>query len=541
MRKSALVSLALLAICFTGLGSVLPSLASSIKVQNGSPAQPEIIAEGWSKTWGGSGKDASHHMVLDASGNVFIAGEFAGLIDFNPDPVKTDWHSSNNGTTDAFLCKFSADGIFQWAKTWGGGPAGGTGMVGRDVPNGLGVDSAGNVYVTGPFQYTVDFNPAPAKMDNRTSNSGASNNIFLSKFAPDGTFRWVRAWGPSDAGGESYSLVIDSSDHIYVVGDFSGKSTTAIDFDPDPVKTDLHFNHPADPATGITFFDSFLSKFDSNGNLEWAETWGGEGYDDGPGVGLDGSGNVYVTGMYGSKNINFDPDGGAEGLNHPSTEGGAKVDVFLSKFTSTGDFQWVRTWGGTGDDVGEAVLVDEANNIYLGGRFACTDCVLNPGGPAAFHSNGALDAFLMEYDADGNLAWVRTWGGSGDTENDAIGGLVMDEQNNLYATGLFAGTVAFDSGTNTVTSKGLSDAFLIKFSPDGAYQWVQTWGGAGDDWGYYLAVRAGRYYVAGAYADTVDFDPGSGSDSHTSNGGQDAYVVRFLSWTDFLHIPVIVK
>ena len=281
---------------------------------------------------------------------------------------------------------------------------------------------------------------------------------------------------------------------------------------------DIHPNHPPTPGSPFgLLFDAFLSKFDSSGNFLWAKTWGGEGYDDGPGVAVDSLGNVYVGGMYASTDptLNFDPAGGSGAHGHPAHDSGIVVDVFLSKFASDGTFQWVRTWGGQGtDEVGQTVAVDRSNNVYVAGRFGCVPCDFNPWGIADLHSShGNLDAFVSKFDSNGNFQWAKTWGGLAGTQ---LAGLATDGSNNVYATGIFANTVDFGSGSG-VSSHGLWDAFLSKFDSYGNFQGAETWGGPGDDGGNKLARdAAGNVYVAGWFRGTVDFDPGSGVDNHTA-------------------------
>lgn len=471
---------------------------------------------GWTRTFGGAADDIVHDVIVDVSGNVYVAGEFVGTVDFDPDPVKTDIHSSHNGTIDAFLAKYSPSGTFLWAKTWGGGPVGGTGFMGRDIASGLGLDRQGNVYVSGHYQYTVDFNPAGGAT--RTSNAVTMNNVYLSKFAPDGTFEWVRTWGAANGGAEGYSLAVDASDNVYVVGDFSG---TSCDFNQDGPTHDVHVNHG--------FFDAYLVKFASDGTFRWAKTWGGEGYDDGPGVIVDRAGRVYVAGMYASQTIDFDPDGGGV-TNHPAHDSGAVVDVFLSKFDSDGRLLWVRTWGGQGGtDAGEALAIDGANNVYVGGRFESVDCDFNPGGTPDLHSSrGAADAFVSKFAPDGTFQWARTWGGSG---RDGAGGLAVDGANNVYVTGLVTGTVDVDQAhaSGTVTSNGLEDVFLVKWTASGAFRWAETWGGVGTDYAYRMAIdRLSRVYVVGGFRGAVDFDTSAGVDTHVSAGGSDGFLRRVM-------------
>ena len=465
----------------------------------------------WAKTWGGISNDAAHSVAVDGSGNVYVVGAFVGTVDFDTGSGTNT--QTSHGKQDAFLCKYNSSGAFQWAKTWGG--------IGRDVANAVALDDSGRVYVTGPFQNTVDFNPNPSVTSNRASNAGAMNNIYISKFDPDGNLEWVKTWGPSDGGAESYGLAVDASNNVYAVGDFAGSTCN---FNPWNGGSDIHTNHIAVPL----FFDAWLSKFDSNGNFKWARTWGGEGYDDGPGVAVDGSGNVYVAGMYASITNDFDPGPGVCCL--PAHNSGFVCDVFLSKFNSQGTFQWARTWGQQGyDDIADVVVVDGENNVYLAGRYASPTCNFNPWGTADIHTNqgGAFDAWVSKFNSSGTFQWARTWGGN---SNDPVGGLAVDAANRLYVLGTFGGTVDFDPAPASFdihVSNGKEDVALSLFDSTGDFLWAGTWGGTGSDWGYRLAVDGvGPVYATGSFSNSCNFNPWGGADIHATQGQADAFLCK---------------
>ncbi|MBI5030524.1 MAG: hypothetical protein HZB51_08350 [Chloroflexi bacterium] len=436
-------------------------------------------------------------------------------------------------------------------------------VCGRDAANGVSVDGAGNVYVSGLYQNTVDFgdgNPIASNAWNSCPMPG--NNVFVSKFTSDGTFQWVRTWGGT-TGGESYNVAVDTvNGYVYVQGDWStAHISVPVDFNP----TGNGSGH--DPHTNHGFYDAFLSKWDLQGNFQWAKTWGGEAYDDGTTVTVDNAGNVYVAGMYASININFDPDGtNPLGLGHPANVTpsipvyGRNVDVFLVKFDNSnhGNFQWVRTWGGLDiDDAAGAVLVDHVNDVYVGGRFGCPSCDFNAGptgtsDPHQTHNpappsatfqqkNDALDAFLAKYDPNGNYFWARTWGGDG---WDTTIGLAVDRLNNVYTTGFFTSTANFDeigAGDNHV-SNGNRDVFLNKFDSTGTFRWAQTWGASGEDDGFgIVSDGADHLYVVGTFAGMVDFNPGSAVDNHTARGIGDVFLTKFQWLPHNLFLPLIVK
>jgi hypothetical protein len=510
------------------------SLASQTSPALAASTNLSATVYSWAKTWGGSSDDGANHVAVDGSGNLYVVGDFVGTVDFDPDPAKTDIHTSHKGTIDAYLSKFDSTGAFQWARTWGGAPAGTpqNAFDGRDTAYGVGVDSLGNAYVVGPFRYTVDFNPDPTITETFTSNADSENNIYLSKFTPDGTFQWVKTWGPTNGSAEGYNVVVYGN-YLYVAGDFRGDC----DFNPWGAP-DVHLNHGTAPYG----FDAFLSKFDLNGTFIWAKTWGGEGYDDGPGVAVDGSGNVYVAGMYASQTINFDPADGSEGLGHPAHDSGIVVDVFLSKFDSSGNFQWVRTWGGQGaEDAMGTVAVDGTNNVYVAGRSASINCDFNPGGTPDIHSsNGDLDAFVSKFDSSGTFQWAKTWGGSG---GDEATGLAVDGAGHVYTAGRFHNTVDFNpgSGVDNHTSNGQYDISLSQFDSSGNFNWAKTWGGSGDDISGVTVDGSGNVYAAGGFVGLVDFDPGSGVDNHTAIGGSDAFLSMFtqLPLDKFVYLPLV--
>jgi hypothetical protein len=241
------------------------------------------------------------------------------------------------------------------------------------------------VYVTGYFTGTsVDFNPDPIAVDPHSSNG--AEDIFLSKFDSSGTFVWARTWGGSDNfwGDWGYGVAVDGSGNAYVTGYFWGDS---VDFDP---------GTSVDPHSTNGDYDIFLSKFDSNGTFVWARTWGGSGEDDGYGVDVDGSGNVYVTGYFQDNSVDFNPDPTAV---DPHSSNGYN-DIFLSKFDSNGTFVWARTWGGSDSDIGYGIAADGSGNVYVSGCFQ-GNVDFDPGSGVDNHtSNGAGDVFLSKFPPD---------------------------------------------------------------------------------------------------------------------------------------------
>ncbi|MFZ5821521.1 MAG: S-layer homology domain-containing protein [Chloroflexota bacterium] len=501
--------------------------------------QSTVLTFAWTKAWGGSADVIASNVTVDKSGNLYVVGQFSGTVNFDPaGPNPGATRTSYNGTADAFVSKFDANGALIWVRTFGGGPANPNLICGvyptgdgRETVNGVGLDSMGNIYISGLFQYTVDFGSGFIGTSNVTPHQDmcgvtgrSGNNIFVARLSPDnGTTIWARTWGGT-AGSESYSLVVDKSNNIYVQGDWStGVGGNPVNFNPVTTGVpDLHYNQGA--------FDSFLSKFDMNGNLIWAKTWGGEGYDDGPGVALDSKGNVYVAGMYASKTIIYNPANNYQAVPlPPANDSGGLTDVFLVKFDPNGTSLWVRTWGGPGTvDAGGPITVDSADNVYIGGRFGCSPCAFNPPVSATPRSNGAADAFVAKYDSDGNFKWIQTWGDAGE---DMSSGLVTDAANNIHVSGIYAGTVNFNPNGAAAwhTSNGAWDASLSEFDTNGNYRNAWVWGGSGNDIAAGMVMlETNVMYLVGNFTGTnVNFNPNGGADFHSSHGGSDGYLSMF--------------
>jgi hypothetical protein len=488
------------------------------------------------KTWGSSGSFVIvSRLARDDTGNLYVVGEFSGTVNFDPAHLNSNAIvTSSNHTTDAYLVKFDSNRNFQWVRTWGTG--GVPGFVGsaRDAANGVAVDTSGDVYVAGLYQGAISFGTGITFTSNGVYSNQLYNNIYVAKFNSNGTAQWAHTWGGT-TGGEAYSIAVDKiNGYVYVQGDWSTAPLTGtVDFNQnDPAHPDVHsFNGG---------YDAFLSKFDLAGNFQWARTWGGNGYDDGDSVAVDSSGNIYVCGMYGSTNINFDPNGSDLGKGHehgPTTDLMRNVNVFLSKFKINGDFLWVRTWGGLNtEDAGGSVVTDGLGNVYAGGRFNCTNCNFN-GDPVAtpviVSSTGNQDGFVSKYDASGTFLWTSTWGGS---NNENASNLVVDASNNLYVAGMVGGV------RNSIFAYIAGDAYFAKLSHNGSTQWTKTWGGTGFDNISGLVVdSAGNAYLAGNFQNTVDFDPSNSVDNHTATGTKDAYLMTFVAqWiTDTLYLPFI--
>ena len=245
----------------------------------------------WAKQFNGTNGDVCYGMVVDAIQNVYTTGLFYETCDFDPGPgtyALTAKFTPGN-FSDVFICKLDINGNFVWAKQMGG-------TLG-DVAMSIALDNAGNIFTTGKFQGTADYDPGPG-IANLTA--GAYYATFISKLDNNGNFIWAKQFDDISGGCEGMSVATDVSGDVYTTGIFYG----TIDFDPGgPV-----FTYQSDPGGDI-----FISKLDANGNFVFAKQIGGASFDDGISMNVDAAKNIYVTGYFFDQ-VDFDPGPGVYNL-----------------------------------------------------------------------------------------------------------------------------------------------------------------------------------------------------------------------------------
>ncbi|MBX2964146.1 MAG: gliding motility-associated C-terminal domain-containing protein [Cyclobacteriaceae bacterium] len=278
---------------------------------------------------------APYRIALDGSGNIHLSGFFNGTVDF--DPGTGVFNLTSAGSRDIFITKLNTNGELIWAKR--------IGSTQLDDGRSIAVDNMGNVYTTGFFMGTVDFDPGAAVF-NLTSTG--SEDIFVSKLDADGNFVWAVGIGAAnfDTG---QGIAVDDTG-VYTTGYFQGTA----DFDPGAGVLNL---------TSAGDRDIFVLKLDLNGNLVWAKNIGGAARDDGRDIAVDANGNVYATGFF-QGTVDFDPGAGIVNKTSAGT-----LDIFVLKLNATGNFEWVRRVGGIDWDQGAKIYVDGGNNIYLTGHY----------------------------------------------------------------------------------------------------------------------------------------------------------------------------
>jgi hypothetical protein len=356
-----------------------------------------------------------------------------------------------------------------------------------DYGYGIAVDTSGNVYVTGQSYATWGSPVRPY---------AGSGDAFAAKLNNSGALQWHTFLGGS-VNDHGSGIAVDSSGNVYVTGDSYAT-----------------WGSPVRPFAGGTF-DAFAAKLNNSGALQWNTFLGGSGTDEGNGIAVDASGNVYVAGTsnatWGSPVRPF-----TEFVYHP--------DAFAAKLNGSGALQWDTFLGGSAEDHGLGIAVDTSGNVYVVGESNATW-----GSPVRpFNGSGYYDAFAAKLNGSGVLQWNTFVGGSSD---DYGQGIAVDASGNVYVTGYSLASW----GSPVRFYAGGVDAFAAKLNGSGVLQWNTFLGSSTYDWGNGIAVdTSGNVYVAGYSSATW------GSPIRPFGGGSyDAFAAKLngsgaLQWNTFL-------
>jgi hypothetical protein len=406
----------------------------------------------WVKAIGALQNDVPLSIALDQNGNILVTGHFFGPTDFDPGTGVTTLTS--NGVRDIFVLKLDPNGNFLWAKSMGG--------TGDDTGNAIATDNNGNVYTTGEFNGTVDFDPG-AGTSNLTSNGNV--DVFIQKLDANGNFQWATNVGGVNPD-RGFGITTDATGNVYTTGLFVG----TVDFDPGAGALNLT----------STQLDAFIQKLDANGNLVWAKSMGGSSWDVGQSICIDANGNVLTTGYF-STTADFDPGAGVANI---TATGGR--DIFIQKLDVDGNFIWVKKMGGTSDDFGYSIDTDAQGNVYSTGEFSST-ADFNPGTATLnLTSSGFSDIYYQKLDENGNFIWAVKIGGISIEIGQAI---TIDAAGDILCTGYFGDEIDFNTGpgvTNLLAVGGNSEVYIQKFASGncqptsavdvqadcGAYTWI---------------------------------------------------------------------
>jgi len=337
----------------------------------------------------------------------------------------------------------------------------------------IATDDSENVYFGGFYTDSISFGPYILAGNHSPQYYGC---IYIAKFDSSGNIKWAKTSVniSTSAGATAGTICVDAFGNCYTTGQFNG----IISFG-------------SDTLTSIAA-DIFLVKYDSHGNVLWANRAGGAGANlISQAVATDSYGNVFITGGFNLSAV-FGPD--------TLTSAGGK-DIFLAKYDSFGNLLWVKSVGGSGLEYAWGVATDASGNAYITGLFASSTLSF---GLDTLRTTTGDCIFLAKYDSLGNLKWAKSSVG---TTNDYGYAVAIDSTQDIYITGSFT-SPAISFGSDTLFNAGNEDAFIVKYDSSGSVLWAKNLGGSADDEGYYIAAdKYGKIYLTGRFispAITID-------------------------------------
>ncbi|MDQ4140245.1 MAG: gliding motility-associated C-terminal domain-containing protein, partial [Bacteroidota bacterium] len=286
----------------------------------------------------------------------------------------------------------------------------------------------------------------------------------------------------------------DGSGNSYVTGYFRASATFG-----------------AFTLTGLGRDDAFLVKYDANGNVLWAKNAGGNvgtGSTVGTDVVVAPSGECYLMGFFYGP-VTFD------GVTLPgSNNQEIKKDVFLAKYSATGDVLWAKQIYNPDDDSPGGITLDLTGNCYTTGSFIGTATF----DTISLTSHGADDAFLVKYNPAGKVLWAKNMGGP---SRDYGIDLAYQPEGKIFLTGTFSGTAVFQD--TVLTSKGAADVFIGRWEEEQKVFLIQAGGEAQDNVSKIAIDSTGNAYITGSFEKSSSF----GDISVSSRGNQDVFVAKF--------------
>lgn len=382
--------------------------------------------EQWAIQAGGKYSDVSTGIDIDNNNNVYITGHF------QQDALFGKKELSSFGDTDIFLAKYNDKGELVWVRKAGSHYT--RPITITETGSDIVIDKSNNVYITGNFKSLAYFN------DQEIISAG-KDDIFIAKYNANGSLMWV-----NQIGGRLYDLckaiTVDNTGHLLLAGKIQDKV--------------FFGNHEVKVHNDAIF----VGKYKPSGELLWVETFNNSSFNTTSSIysGIDN--NIYITGYF-YDTVNFDKKYVSKGL----------YDSYILKLSANGNVIWSCQLSGKKTIKSTSIITDKEGNIYAGGFFEgvleCKD--------KRVEAADENDIFLVKFNKDGQLLWLKSAGGVGDDECHTM---AIDEDK-IYIAGDFWGNAFFDY--DTIQADDASDVFIACYSKAGNLLWVEAKGNSAQE------------------------------------------------------------
>ncbi|MDI1234140.1 MAG: SBBP repeat-containing protein [bacterium] len=377
------------------------------------------------------------------------------------------------------LAKNADAQTWQWATKAGG--------TGNDYSNEIEVDPLGNSYITGTFKDSISFGST------KLVSPGVSA-VYIAKYNVIGSLLWAKIASKCSAI-DVNGICLDLSGNISIVGHYFGTASFGTSI---PIT-----------FTSSGSYDIYVAKYNNNGDIVWAKSFGGIGIDYTGGVSNDNNGNLYLTGDF-----------------HITSFPYSSSKIFIAKYDSLGNNSWTKTEVNYGySHLGNGIKTDLFGNSYVTGDFFNTIKFNISDSVSA--GNIESNIFIVKFDSFGNFVWGEKAGaGSGYCVGKAID---IDATGNAYITGFYRGTISF-GGQNITGTSGLAyDVYIAKCNGSGNFAWVNKSIGPGNPTCISLD-NFGNVFVSGNFNQPIQF----GANTLTGAGNNDIFITELNQAGNFI-------
>lgn len=440
--------------------------------------------------------------AVDGSGNSFITGSFATGI-----TLGTTYASAVSG---CFVAKYGEDGQFDWYQ-----------MSTSAAFGSVATDKAGNVLIAG---YLLS---SSATFGTTTLDS-VNGPLCIIKYDSNGNLLWAKNFGAvfpcqnNQWTANLQTMCTDDSGNIYVGGEYLGDSLV--------IGNTIFSNGGAS-----NFYEPpFFAKLDATGNPVWAKSATGLSQGIPTSLSADGNGNLIVGGTFCSNSITFDN----AVLTSPNNPGLSMLnDLFLLKYSNTGQQLWAKNYGSEYSDFCTGVAVDGSGNIFMTGSFqgptiTFGDVTLTEPADPCSGDIGAV--YTVKINGSGEVLWATqlntTSAADGVLSGVVSHAIAADANGNSYISGgyvgglLVVGPDSIQNAPDPVVGLCGEDMFVIKYDKSGNILWATGAGGNGGDGASGIALgNDGSVLVTGIFGETsFNF----GNDTLTGDGGFDIFIAE---------------
>jgi hypothetical protein len=450
------------------------SILSALVISSISIAQPN-----WGKSLEKNNTQTTNNGITkDANSNIITAGVFSGSIDLDPGPGT---NIVNAGTGFQFyVSKLDSNGNYIWGKTFGSG---------SNKFLKVTSDVAGNIYIGGLFQGTVDFDPS-ALVYSYASAGGYDN--FVMKLDSNGNFKYAQKFG-NNYNDDLKTIEVNTLGELYAYGNFFG----TLDMNPG-----IGIANFTSTTTNTGRPDIFLVKLDTAGDYLNTKILANGSIKTATGLHVDAAGSLYLLGNF-SGTIDMNP-----GAAISNFSAGTSAYGFINKLDSNGNFKFARAFQTPNTSTTIDVTTDANYNIYAAGTWNIDSIDLNPGAGTFWVKRlGGINSFITKLDSLGNFVFGKSINGSPSEVN--IHTLNYDNFQNIYCSGNFKYNFNTTAG---VSHLNISDASSSSFSnttgvvcrmdTNGNYAFVKK---IGTDC-MAVANPDGSLYATGMYTGLQDLD-----------------------------------